>query len=242
MIRTASLALLGVLLTAGGVFAQQHGQEQRPDSSSLGAARSQMMQGPMMGRMGHGMMQGMMHGMMQGMARSGMHPMMSGQGMMMPDRDVMQRAMHLSPSQVLAQQEALGLTPSQIERLKGLLPAEAAQSDTMARMRDLRLELRRLFDAEPPNPSAVQAAAGELFALHAEIQAKHIADAAAVRGILTGAQREKAMLIMPRGMSSMMGGGMMGGNGMPSMMKSQQTDRPGAQHEEHHRERPDGGR
>ena len=228
MIRTASLALLVLLLTAGGVSAQQSVHAQRPDSSGPPGTGPQMMQGPMMGGMGQGMM--------QGMARSAICPMMSGQEMT-PANEIMQRSMHLSPSQLLKQQETLGLTPPQLERLRKLQPGESAHRENTTGVHQARQELTRLFDAETPDPGAVKAAAKQLFALHAGMHAQRIADAAEVRGILTSAQLEKAMLIVPRDMSSMMGGEMMQG-----MMERKQADRPGSQHEQHHPGRPDGNR
>lgn len=231
MIRTTSLTLLAVLLTAGGVSAQEQRHGQRPDTTGPAAAGPGMMHGSMMGAMG----------MMQGMAGGAMCPMMASGGMMAAP-EIMRRAQHLSPSQVLSQKESLELTPPQLERLQQLLPDESAQRETMTSAHQARQELARLFDTERPNSDAVKAAAEKLFGLQAGMHAQRIAAAAAVRGILTGAQREKAMLIMPEGMSGMMGGCLMQGDMMRNTMQRGQTDRPGSEHEQHHPGRPDGNR
>jgi hypothetical protein len=183
MIRAGTAALVVVVLSTSNLTGQQHRHGQAPDTSAQATTQR--------GRMG--------------MMRRGM---MEGQGMaMMPAHDVMQRAMRLSPARLLAHTEALGLTAEQTAQLERLAARDsAAPQERMTAVMHAAEELARQFDAAKPDTAAVRAAAERLMALHGRLHAEQLATAAAVRGILSAAQLEKAMLLGHCDMQSMQEG------------------------------------
>lgn len=176
-------------------MAQQPGHRQMgPDSAPCHAGPA--MQGGMMG----GVMQGTMTHM--GMMPAGV----DGQSMMMS----MPRAASMfrfQAGRVLAYGDTLALEPEQVSALEQLKTASAAfHRDFMATAMENARRLEEAFEAERPDTAAVRSAASEVFQAHAAMATRMIADAAAVRGMLTAHQREK-LLTLPTcpGMNDGMG-------------------------------------
>ncbi len=132
--------------------------------------------------------------------------MMGEAAMMGMGGEIMQQAMPLMPRHVLRNAEALELTSAQVEQLNQLASHDPNdRQGHMTAMQEAHGKLKALFEAETPDPAAVQAAAEEFLDLHAQMQARHIAGAVAVRAILTTEQLEKLQTLS----CCEMGGGMM---------------------------------
>lgn len=196
--RSGIVVLVALSFTAGSLGAQQHQRGAPPDSgSSLQMAHC--VPGGTMSWMQRDMRPGEMH---RDMAGGGMHMgmmsgMMQGQGMMrMPGGILMRRPMSFQADHILAYREELELQPEQVSQLEQLESARgAAHQAAVSAAREQWQKFQEAFDADPPDTAAVRTAAEQALGPHAAIHARMIADAAAVRAILTEAQREKAVTL-----------------------------------------------
>jgi len=134
----------------------------------------------------------MMPGMMQGGPGSAtpMGDMRMGDMSMMaaPWVDVMHQTMLFAPQRITGQADALNLSDGQKQRIEQLtkdLGAASASTD------QAQQQLKVLLAADQPDPAAVRSAAHTAFGGVATLWAEQAAAAAAVRGILTKAQREQ---------------------------------------------------
>jgi len=127
-------------------------------------------------------------------------------GMMraMPAPMIMMRAMRFAPNRIKKSAEMLGLTPEQEGAVDQLIEQSAsARHEMMQAGKAGGKVLSDLFDAEPLDTAAIRSAALEAYQMHAAMHAQMLVDAAAVRTILTSAQRENALMA-----TMSMGGGM----------------------------------
>ncbi len=203
-------ALMALAITAGPLGAQQPQRGVQADSGAVprmapcggDAMMSRMQQGMRPGEMQMGttacdMQMGMMSGMMHGQRM-----------MQMPGDRLTRRAMRFQPDHVLAYREELELTPEQVAQLQELETARgAAHKEAMSAAREEWHKLQQAFDADSPDTAAVRTAAERALQAHAALHARMIADAASVRAILSGAQREQAIAL------PLCGRGMMGQHG-----------------------------
>jgi Spy/CpxP family protein refolding chaperone len=197
--RAAALLVLALIPT--GLGAQEHqtpereghaGQQQEGPCMMAGKMQAGMMSGSMMDT-------GPMHGQMRGMT----HDMGMVMGMV-GGRATMQ-AMRLQPRHILSLREELDLTPEQVSTLEALGGAHYAKGQVaMAVMRAERQHLAELLEADRPDTAAVRGAARVLAERHGDMYVRALTTAAAVRGVLTPAQREKVS-VMPCPMCGMDG-------------------------------------
>jgi Spy/CpxP family protein refolding chaperone len=185
-------ALLALATVPTGVSAQQHGGAARADTTqsskpcSMGSMSGGMMGGGMKGggMMGGGMMGGGMMG-----------DSMGGSGMMMgmPGMKISMHAMRLQPKRILKHKDDLELSDEQVDQLEA---AADAWERVLAEHREAAAakskELEDLFQAEQPDPEQVRATAQAVAQHHAAIHSQMLANAAAVKGILSAEQRDKA--------------------------------------------------
>ena len=186
----AILTGITALFSAATLAAQQ--QQQAPPAQGgerSGVACTHMNPNPE----GH-MMPGMTHpGMLPGampMSGTPMGDMSMGDISMMdaPWADVMHQTMLFAPQRITGQADALNLSDGQKQRIEQLtkdLGAASASTD------QAQQQLKILLAADQPDPAAVRSAAHTAFGRVATLWAEQTAAAAAVRGILTKAQREQ---------------------------------------------------
>jgi len=104
-------------------------------------------------------------------------------------------ALQLSPSQILQHRDTLKLSSDQVTRLERLAAGSAVgeRDDVRATQQARAQQREERFSAAAPDTAAVRVAAEKLLLMQAFAQARRIADAAAVRAILTRGQLEQAM-------------------------------------------------
>lgn len=207
-IRLATAALLSATALAAqqpqpGMHMQGGDQSAASCPHMTGMQEGRMMQGrqmmpgtqegPMM--QGHQMMPGMQGDMMRGMmgGSSGratpMGQMMMGNGMMadVPWADIMHQTSLFAPQRLLGQADALELSDEQKQQIEQLVTDRAAAgSESQAQQ-----QLKTLLSVERPDLAAVRSAAGTAFGNLATLWSEQVVNAVAVRGILTGEQREQ---------------------------------------------------
>jgi Spy/CpxP family protein refolding chaperone len=103
--------------------------------------------------------------------------------------------MRFAPNRIKKSAEMLGLTSEQEGAVDELIERSAsARHEMMQAGMEGGKALSDLFDAEPLDTAAIRSAAMEAYQMHAAMHAQMLVDAAAVRTILTPAQREKALM------------------------------------------------
>jgi hypothetical protein len=181
--------LLAALLLPGALVAQQH-QHGSQDSAKANAQDTMQMGDMMSG--------GMMMDMMS---------MMQGGNMMVgtPGHVLMQKVVALQPSRILAHADALGLSSAQVAQLEQLkTEQDTAHQEHMHSMMSEFAKLTELFDDEDVDLAELRSVAETAMKPYRAMHGWMIADAAAVRNILTTAQREKVMLLPVQGSGMMM--------------------------------------
>jgi Spy/CpxP family protein refolding chaperone len=126
-----------------------------------------------------------------GMMGGGRMGMMGGGHMgMMPASRMMMAGMRFMPDRVLGLADSLGLTEQQVAQIREIKDSMDPQQGHESM--DQRFEaLEQAFEAEEPNPEAVQATAEAALTMRAQMQARHLATATAVRAVLSGEQRDR---------------------------------------------------
>jgi len=133
----------------------------------------------------YGMMDALTPGTMMGLGM-----MDFGLSMSPPDRAVIMEVMQFQPGRVLKLTDQLGLTSDQVASLETLVTAHwTAEHDRRIAMEPAVEKLRALFEAPMPDTTAVRFESEQVVALRNALYVRLVTDGAAVRALLTPAQR-----------------------------------------------------